>query len=83
MRYAQKRGKLLVKINNNMVKSRNEYYRQKRAQMRKDWNNLDSGEWYSKTHALAYFKGYKPRKAILARLKKAKKVERPLKSLFS
>ena len=83
MRYAQKRGIRLVKLNNGMVKSRNAYYAKKRAQMRRDWNNLDSGEWYSKTHALAYFKGHKPRKAILARYKKAKKVERPLTSLFS
>jgi len=83
MRYAQKRGKLLVKINNSMVKVRNDYYAKKRAQMRRDWNNLDSGEWYSKTRAKAYFKGYKPEKAIIARYKKAQKVERPLKSLFS
>ena len=83
MRYAQKRGKILVKINNQMIKSRNDYYSKKRAMMRRDWNNLDSGEWYSKTNALAYFKGYKPKKAILARYKKAKKVERPLKSLLS
>ena len=82
MRYAQKRGKILVKINNNMVKSRNEYYRKKRNQMRKDWNNLKSGEWFSKVRAKAYFKGFKPEKAILARYKKAQKVERPLKSLF-
>lgn len=72
MRYAQKRGIRLVKLNNGMVKSRNEYYRQKRAQMRKDWNNLDSGEWYSKTHAKAHFKGFKPEKAILVRYKKNK-----------
>ena len=84
MRYAQKRGKLLVKINNSMVKSRNDYYAKKRAIMRRDWNNLDSGEWYSKTNALIYFKGYKPRKAILARFKKVKLVKAaPLKSLFS
>ena len=83
MRYAQKRGKFLVKINNSMVKSRNEYYAKKRAQMRRDWNNLDSGEWYSKTHALVYFKGYKPKKAILARYKKAKSVKATPKSLFS
>ena len=83
MRYAQKRGKISVKINNQMIKSRNGYYARKRAQMRRDWNNLDSGEWFSKTHAKAYFKGYKPEKAILARYKKAHKVKRPPKSLFS
>jgi len=83
MRYAQKRGIRLVKLNNNTIKARNEYYRKKRAIMRSDWNNLNSGEWYSKANALAYFKGYKPKEAILARYKKAKKVERPLKSLFS
>ena len=83
MRYAQKMGIKLVKMNNNTVKGRNEYYRQKRVQMRKDWNNLDSGEWWSRTHAKVYFKGYKPEKAILARYKKAKEVKRPLKSLFS
>ena len=83
MRYAQKRGKISVKINNQMIKSRNGYYARKRAQMRRDWNNLDSVDWHSKTHALVYFKGYKPRKAILARFKKAKSVKRPLKSLFS
>ena len=82
MRYAQKRGIRLVKLNNGIVKSRNAYYAKKRAQMRRDWNNLDSGEWYSKTHALAYFKGYKPRKAILARFKKVKLVRATPKSLF-
>ena len=83
MRYAQKRGKISVKINNQMIKSRNAYYARKRAQMRRDWNNLDSGEWYSKTHALVYFKGYKPAKAIRARYKKAKSVKATPKSLFS
>ena len=69
-----------------MVKSRNEYYRKKRVQMRKDWDNLDSGEWYSQLNALAYFKGYKPKKAILIRYKKAKKAGHTKgfpKSLFS
>ena len=83
MRYAQKRGKISVKINNQMIKSRNGYYARKRAQMRRDWNNLDSGEWYSKTNALVYFKGYKPKKAILARYKKAKSAKATPKSLFS
>ena len=86
MRYAQKRGIRLVKLNNGMVKSRNEYYSQKRAQMRKDWNNLDSGEWFSKAHAKAYFKGFKPEKAILVRYKKNKaknRINGLPKSLFS
>ena len=86
MRYAQKRGIRLVNLNNGMVKTRNEYYRKKRAQMRKDWKNLDSGEWFSKAHAKAYFKGFKPEKAILARYKKNKvknRVSWPPKSLFS
>tara|TARA_B100000424_G_C22807558_1_gene432673 strand:- start:343 stop:594 length:252 start_codon:yes stop_codon:yes gene_type:complete len=83
MRYAQKRGKILVKINNQMIKSRNDYYARKRAQMRRDWNNFDSGEWYTRTHALVYFKGYKPAKAIRARYKKAQLVKSTSKSLFS